>query len=105
MAAMLELAERVRAASLAQRAFLEQAITSAIEAAGLTVVRAEPAEELAACPEIVQQIPVIFQASAFPRTLGGQIGSLTGLPVIADEALPLGEVHLRPHPRLAGEAS
>jgi hypothetical protein len=104
MAAMLELAERGRAAFLAERARLVQAITCAVEAAGLTVVRVEPVEEIAARPAMVQQMFAIFQASAFPRVLG-QIGSLTDLPVVVDESLPPGEVHLRPYPRPGGEAS
>jgi hypothetical protein len=97
MADMLQLAEQVRVAYEAQRAMLLQALTSTVEAAGLTAVREEPVEELAACPAVVEQLPTLFHASPFPRFLG-QIGSLTDLPVIADESLPPGEVHLRPHP-------
>jgi hypothetical protein len=104
MAAMLELAERARAESLAEQLRLEHAIVSAIEGAGLTIVRTEPVQQVAANPAAVHRMRTeIFQQSVFPRALG-QIGSLTDLPVIADEALPVGEVHLRPHPLTTGEA-
>jgi hypothetical protein len=105
MAAMLELAERARAAFLAEQLRLEHAIVIAIEGAGLTVVRTEPVQQVAANSAAVHRMRTeIFQQSVFPRSLG-QIGSLTDLPVVVDEALPPGEVHLRPHPRPAGEAS
>jgi hypothetical protein len=105
MAAMLELAERARTEFLAEQLRLEHAIVAAIEGAGLTIVRTEPVQEVAANSAAVHRMRTeFFQQSVFPRALG-QIGSLTDLPVIADEALPSGEVHLRPHPRPGGEAS
>jgi hypothetical protein len=105
MAAMLELADRARAEFLAEQLRLEHAIVTAIQGAGLTIVRTEPVQQVAANPAAVHRMRTeIFQQSAFPRALG-QIGSLTDLPVVIDESLPPGEVHLRPHPRPGGEAS
>jgi hypothetical protein len=104
MAVMLELAERARAEFLAEQLRLEHAIVTAIQGAGLTIVRTEPVQEVAASPAAVHRMRTeFFQQSVFPRVLG-QIGSLTDLPVVVDEAIPLGEVHLRPHPRPDGES-
>jgi hypothetical protein len=98
MAAMLQLAARARTEFLAERARLEHAITTSVEAAGLPIVRTDPVEEVAAHPDAIHRLRSEIFDQQTPDPLLGRIGSLTGLPVIADDALPPGEVHLRPHP-------
>lgn len=105
-AAMIELAERARAEFLAERLRLEHAITTAIEGAGLTIVRTDPVEQVAAHPASVHRLRTeVFQRGAPSGLLPGQIGRLADLPVVPDGTLPPGEVHLRPHPRPADGAS
>lgn len=105
MAEMLQLAARARAGFLAERARLADAISTAVEAAGLAVVWADPVEEIAAHPAAVRRLRrEIFDRSA-PSLVLGPMGSLTDLPVIPDDSLPQDEVHLRPHPGLRSEAA
>lgn len=103
--AMAALAERAHAEFLAEQLRLEHAITTAIEGAGLTIVRADPVQEVAAHPAAIHRLRTEVFHRGLPSGLPGQIGQLDGLPVIPDESLPPGEVRLRPHPRPADGAS
>jgi hypothetical protein len=99
LAAMAELAAAARAEYDAERRQLETAITTTVQKSGLAIVRTDPVEQVAAHPAAIHRLRTeIFQCSA-PSRQPGQIGRLTDLPVIPDDTVPPGEIHLRPHPR------
>ncbi|MFE5582527.1 hypothetical protein [Kitasatospora sp. NPDC056531] len=81
----------------------EVKISAALTNAGYTVVRTQPVEEIAAEPATLVRLHKHLTSTP-PSRLGvhpGQIGDFTGFPAIADNTVPPGEVHLRPHPKTA----
>jgi hypothetical protein len=109
--AMTEMVERARFGFLVEQLRLEAAIVTAVQDAGLTIVRTGPVEEVAAHPGTVNRLKTVV-LGCFERVgasvggpLPGPVTRVTGLPVTADHSLPPGEVHLRPHPRPAGGPS
>jgi hypothetical protein len=71
-------------------------------AASYTVVRVDPVEQVAAEASTVARLKAEFAAAPEdqypanwgPLTLQGSFGAF--LPVVTDDTLPVGEVHLRP---------
>lgn len=114
--AMAELAAAVQAGYVADRLRLEHAITTSIEDAGLTIVRADPVEQVAAHPSSITRLRSAIEAELPSHELWGAgitrhspcaddylaPGRYADLPLVPDDTLPPGEVHLRPHPRPAG---
>lgn len=102
-AEMMELAAVARSNAEAERTKLADAFTAMAEAAGLTVVRADPFEEAVVHPGTL----VVLRRMGEPgddrshTAWGGQIGRLDvpTVPVITDTTVPPGEIHLRPYSR------
>lgn len=111
LAAMAELAAGARAEHDAEQQHLEASIRVTAWVAKLTVRRTEPVEQIAGAPEALDRLTAAIAELASgtaPTRSAGLVDWLTsapGMPLIPDEALPPGEIHLRPHPRPADSPS
>jgi len=111
LTSMFELAERARAEHDAEQQHLEASIRVTAWVAKLTVRRTEPVEQIAGTPAALGQLTATIAELANvtgPTRAPGIVNWLTtlpSLPLVPDESLPPGEVHLRPHPRPVGGAS
>jgi hypothetical protein len=76
--------------------------STASTASGLTVVTTDPVEEIAAEPATLDRLKRQFLEVPAGRigALPGQIGDFFGFPLMVDEGLPPGEVHMRPMYRM-----
>lgn len=83
-----------------QAAAQEAAIEAYLAAGGFTVLRTNPVEQVAADRDTLNHLGAALARISARDTLSlGQIGQLTGYPMVADDSLPPGEVHLRPRQR------
>jgi len=111
LTSMFELAERARAEHDAEQQHLEASIRVTAWVAKLTVRRTEPVEQIAGVPAALARLTATIAELASvtaPTRTAGLVNWLTNapsLPLVPDESLPAGEVHLRPHPRTAGGPS
>lgn len=69
----------------------------------LFLITVDPVQQVAAEPDTLDELKAALRPQRPARTerpaVGGQFGSLTDLPLVADPVLPRGFVYLRPHPR------
>lgn len=107
IAAVIELAERARAAHQSEQQHVESSIRVTAWVAGLTVHRTEPVEQIAGAPAVLDRLTAAITELAretAPTRAAGLVSwltSLPSLPLVPDEELPPGVIHLRPHPRPA----